>query len=187
MRCFISIDLPSKIKEEITKIEEKVQNLNEMSKLKIVKPENLHITLKFLGELTDNQINKIKQTLKGIKFESFKVKLNSVGVFPSLNYIRVLWVDVLPKKELIELQKKIDIILGEQGFRKNKNFETHITFARVKFIKNEEKARFIKEIKEIKVEPFEFEIKDFSLKKSTLTKEGPLYEDILRFKFQYQH
>ncbi|UZE93755.1 MAG: RNA 2',3'-cyclic phosphodiesterase [Candidatus Pacearchaeota archaeon] len=180
MRCFIAIDIPSEVREELARAEEVIRGFDKRAKLKIVEPENLHITIKFLGDLTDDQVNKAKEVLREIKFEPFKVKLNSFGIFPSLNFIRVVWVDVLPKEQLIELEKKIDDVISEKlGFRRNRNFETHITLARAKYIGD--KQKFVEGLKNITVSPIEFEIKNFSLKKSTLTREGPIYEDIIKF------
>lgn len=191
MRCFIAIDLPQEIKKELEKTEREIQKIADEAgaKLKIVKPENLHITLKFLGELPEEKVNKIKEVMKKVFEEEiklkppkpFKVKLNSIGTFPSLDYIKAVWVDVLPKEQIIEIEKKIDRTLEGIGFKENKNFEIHITLTRVKFIKN--KKRFLEGLKKITIEPIEFEIRNFSLKKSTLTKEGPIYEDIFKFDF----
>jgi len=177
MRVFIAIDLPEEVRKKLTESEKEIGILNQRAKLKIVKPENLHITVRFLGHISDDKVNKVKEALKKVKFEPFKVKLNNFGVFPSLKFIRVVWIDVLPKEQLIELENKIDKVLGDVGFKRTKNFETHITLARVKYLAD--KQGFIDGLKKITVDPIEFEIKNFSLKKSTLTREGPVYEDIL--------
>lgn len=178
MRCFIAIDLPEEARKELEKIQEQLKSPD--TKAKWVKPEQIHLTLKFLGELTDSQVNKVKDLLKGITFEPLKVKLNALGTFPTQTFVRVIWIDILPKEKLVELHEKIDSTLSEQGFRKEKRgFETHLTLARVKSIKD--KQALIEKLKEIKVRPIEFEIKNFKLKKSTLTKEGPIYEDIIAF------
>ena len=180
MRCFIAVDVSSEVKEELRKVEKELSNLDSGTRLKLVNPENLHITIRFLGDLTDTQINKVKEALKKVKFEPFKVKLNNFGVFPSINFIRVVWVNVLPKEQLIELEKEIDKVLGDVGFKRTKDFETHITLARVKYIKD--KKDFIEGLNKIVIKPIEFKIDGFSLKKSTLTREGPVYEDIFILK-----
>jgi len=178
MRCFIAIDLPTEIKKELKNIQEQISTNS--IKIKFVEPENLHLTFKFLGELTDNKINKIKEVLREIKFENFKVSLGSLGFFPSQNYIRVIWVDLKPKNQLEELYKKIESALVREGFRADKrNFETHVTLGRVKFVKD--KPGFIKTLNAIDVKPLEFQISSFSLKKSTLMRKGPVYENILKF------
>lgn len=180
MRCFIAIDLSDEVKRELSKVQEELQELKDV-KMRLVEPKKLHFTIKFLGEISDFQVNKVKQALKEIKFNAFSVKLNDLGTFPTLQYIRIIWVDAKPKEKLAELQQKIENVLSEQGFRKEKRFETHITLARVKFVGDKE--ALIKKLSEIKVKPIEFQIKSFALKKSMLTREGPVYEDIIIFPY----
>jgi 2'-5' RNA ligase len=178
MRTFIAIDLPEEARKEISKAQKQLADLKDL-KARFVNPEILHFTLKFFGELTDAQVNKVKEALKQIKFKPFKIKLNTLGVFSSQEFARVIWIDILPKEKLAELQYLIDAELEKISFRMEKNFETHITVARVKLVKD--KKALIEGLKKIKVKPIEFEIKSFSLKKSTLTEKGPVYEDILKF------
>lgn len=179
MRCFIAIDLPNEAKEELSRIQKEI---NEEAKLKFVEPQNLHLTLKFLGEISDAQVNKVKEALKGINFEKFSAMLSDIGIFPSPSYIRVVWVSLQPAQLLKELHDKIDSALASSGFKKENRFESHITLARVKAIKD--KKAFTKQIQTIKIKPIEFVADSFALKKSTLTKEGPIYADIVEFKFQ---
>ncbi|MEM4153044.1 MAG: RNA 2',3'-cyclic phosphodiesterase [Candidatus Pacearchaeota archaeon] len=175
MRCFLAIELPEKAKEELLKIQKELPE----AKMKFVEPENLHLTLKFFGELTDFQVSKVKETLKQIKFEKFKANLGNIGVFPSLSFVRVVWVSLEPSKKVKELHDLIDVTLRKEKFSQDKAFESHITLARVKFVRNKEE--FVKKLKEIKVKPIEFQIDKFYLKKSTLTKQGPIYETIKEF------
>lgn len=177
MRCFLAIELPEKIKDELLKIQEQIKDNN--IKMKLVEKENLHLTLKFFGELNDYQVNKIKESLKQIKFKKFKANLGILGVFPSLNFIRVAWISLEPSEKVKELHNEIDEVLEKEKFRKDKIFESHLTMARVKFIKN--KQELINKLKEIKIKPLDFEVSSFVLKKSTLTEKGPVYEDIIKF------
>jgi len=178
MRCFIAIDLPEKAKKELISVQKQIKSKNPDIKAVFVKPKVLHINLKFLGETDDAQAKKIKNALKKLKFEPFKIKLSQAGVFTP-QFIRVLWVDVSPKEQLVRLQQDIDSMLEKEGFKQERRFEAHITLARIKFVKD--KFEFVKNIEKIKVKPIEFEIKNFSLKKSTLTPEGPIYEDVIKF------
>lgn len=175
MRCFLAIKLPEEIKNEILKIQKQLPE----AKLKLVEPQNLHLTLKFLGNINDFQLNKIKEALKKIKFEKFRASLGDIGVFPSYDFIRVVWVGMEPSEKIKQLHEKIDFVIEKENFKQDKNFESHITLARIKFIKNKEE--FIKKLKEIKVKPIEFLVEKFSLEKSTLTREGPIYETIKEF------
>ena len=177
MRCFIAIDISEEVRKEIARIEDEIKSLEDISKLRIVEPKNLHLTLKFLGEIDDKQVNKVKESLKKVKIEKFKVKLNKLGVFTP-SYIKVVWIDIAPDKEIKELHERIDESLHKIGIKKDKGFESHITLARVKYVKD--KKRFMERIKNIKPKQIEFEIKNFILKKSTLTSNGPIYEDIIK-------
>lgn len=182
MRCFIAIDLSNEAKEELSRIQKEINGEAKLNKLKFVEPQNLHLTLKFLGEISDAQVNKIKEALKSISFEKFSAMLGDIGIFPSPSYIRVVWICLQPAQLLKELHDKIDSTLASSGFKKENRFESHITLARVKTIKD--KKTFAKQLQTLKVEPIEFSINSFILKKSTLTKEGPIYADIVEFKLQ---
>ncbi|MCX8194018.1 MAG: RNA 2',3'-cyclic phosphodiesterase [Candidatus Pacearchaeota archaeon] len=175
MRYFLAIDLPEEAKVALMKVQKQLPE----AKFKLVEPENLHLTLKFFGELSDFQVNKVKEALSKIKFEKFKASLGSIGVFPSSNFVRVVWVSMEPIDKVKELHNLIDVALEKQKFSQDKAFESHITLARVKFIKNKEE--FVKKLKEIKANSIEFQVNKFSLKKSTLTKQGPIYETIKEF------
>lgn len=172
MRCFLAVDLPKKVKDEIEKIQKQLPEKD----LKKVEKENLHLTLKFFGEIDDKKINEIKEKIKDFKFEKIKCNLGTIGVFPSSSFIRVVWVSLEPQDKIKELAKKINEKLNSRDDR----FESHITLARIKFLKN--KKEFIEKLKEIKVNPIEMTIDSFSLKKSTLTEKGPVYETIIEFK-----
>ncbi|MEM2956172.1 MAG: RNA 2',3'-cyclic phosphodiesterase [Candidatus Pacearchaeota archaeon] len=171
MRCFIAIDLPKEVKKEISEIQTKLPE----GKLLFVKPEIAHLTIKFLGEVDDYKLNRIKEILKKLHFKKFKAKLSNIGVFTP-HFIKVVWVKLEPEKEFEEIHNLIDNSLSLENFKKDKKWESHVTLARVKHIKN--KNEFIKKLNEIKVKPIEFNVDNITLKKSILTPEGPIYEDI---------
>lgn len=172
MRTFIAIDLPEEVKQYLKGLQKQLGN----AKLTLVK--DFHLTLKFLGEVSEEKIEEIKLLLREIKFKAFKTRLTNIGVFPSENYIRVVWVG-LEEGDIKKLQKDVDDKL-QKMFPKEKRFSAHLTLARVKFVDNKEK--FIDSIKKIKVDKKEFDVCEFKLKKSTLTKQGPVYEDLEVFK-----
>ncbi|MEM2089521.1 MAG: RNA 2',3'-cyclic phosphodiesterase [Candidatus Pacearchaeota archaeon] len=175
MRTFIAIDLPGNVKDELVKVQEQFKSI---VRAKFVEKENFHLTLKFLGELSDYQVNQVKEALRKIKFEKFQATLGSCGFF-SPSFIRVLWVALEPRDKFFELHKKIEEALSSLNLKKeNGKFESHVTLARIKSI---EKEKFLRKIKEVEVKPLVFDVKAFSLKKSTLTEKGPIYEDILKF------
>jgi len=169
MRCFLAIDLNDEIKESIYSILKNYEN-----GIKKVEKENLHITLHFFGELPENDVKKISETLNSVKFHPFRIKIKGIGAFPSFNYIRVLWVGV-KSDELKNLVREIYNAL-ELPMKK---FESHITIARVKRKPSKELMDIIERYKHVDVG--EQVVDKFVLKKSILTPNGPIYEDIKEF------
>lgn len=173
MRLFIAIEIPDNIKEYITKIQGKIETTS--NKIRFVNKNKIHLTLKFLGEVQPDKTEEIKEILKKISFKPFYVCLDEIGVFPSESYIRVIWVGLKPENDILELQKNIDEKL-KKLFKKEKNFKSHLTLARVKFI--DDKNNFIGKLKKIDIEDEKFNVENFKLIKSTLTREGPIYDDL---------
>lgn len=170
MRLFIAIDLDNE--EYFKDIQKQIDSEN--AKINLTKA--YHLTLKFLGEVSAAKVQKIKEALNKINLESFKIKTTKIGVFPNANFVRVIWIGMEPENEIIELKNKVDDCLSDL-FRKEKDFKPHLTLARVKFVKD--KGKFIENLRKIKIEEKEFEIKNIKLIRSTLTPDGPVYEDLL--------
>jgi 2'-5' RNA ligase len=174
MRLFISVDIPDEVKEEILKIQKEIKDLGRLS---LSPKENIHITLKFLGEAEPDKITEILDT---INFKDFSVTSDRFGFFPNDNYISVIWLGFKEDNELKDLQKEIDEKLSIL-FRQEKNFITHATIARVKSIPFENKGK-IKLLKERKVPNITFKVSSFKLMNSTLASEGPVYDVLKEFK-----
>ena len=172
MRLFIAINF-NELKDYFIELQKLLPSNARLSFTK-----DFHLTLKFLGEIQPNNAEKIISALKNVKFHKFEVFLNSIGIFPTENYIRVVWVGLNPEEKVIELQGSIEKSL-EKMFRKEKDFKAHITLARVK--EPEDKKSFVERVKSIKVESKKIEVKDFRLVKSTLTSKVPVYEDLAVF------
>lgn len=176
MRCFIAVNLPGEVKE---KIGEATKNLEDRG-MKKVASENLHLTLKFLGEVNEKRVEEVKKKLREIKFEKFLVSFRGVGCFPNRDFIKVVWLGVEEgRKNLIDLQKVIDEKLSEIGFKKERKFEPHLTVARVKFLRD--KGKFVEELNKIRFEE-QFEVESFELMESVLQKEGPTYKKVESFR-----
>jgi len=177
MRCFIAFEIPEEVKKVL--IEAQSQLDKDMAKLSLTK--DFHLTLKFLGEIDENKVEEIKKKLSEIKFDSFETSLTDIGVFPGEDYIRVVWIGLGdPKNAIKELQHEIDEKLQKLGFEKDERFHPHVTLARVKF--TEDRESLLKNLKEITFEKKSFKVNEFKLKKSTLTGEGPIYEDLAVFR-----
>lgn len=164
MRTFISINISEEIRKEIKKIQD---FLPEFSGKK-TELENLHLTLKFLGEINIEKLEEVKERLREIKIEKFKTEIDEIGIF-SPNFIRIVW---LHMKDCNNLQKQIDNALINL-FEPEKRFMGHLTIARIKKLKD--KKEFLQELKKIKFGKIKFKVDKFYLMKSELTAEGPRY------------
>ncbi len=172
MRAFIALDLPNEVIGEIRKIQKTLKKKNIFIG-KSTEPDNLHLTLKFLGEIDEDKIEIVKKRLKEIDFEGFYAETGEVGVF-SKSFIKIIWVKLNGKK-IWELQKEIDDKL-EGLFEKEERFMSHVTIARVKHVPD--KKGFLEYLKSIKPRKIKFYCDRFYLKKSELKPEGPVYEVI---------
>jgi len=170
-RCFIALDLPREAINEIKKIQKLIWEKTLFTG-KLTESENLHLTLKFLGEVSDEKIKEIKKRLKETEFDEFEVEFGKVGVF-SRKYIRIIWIELLGK--VFNLQKEIDNKL-KGLFEPEHRFMSHITIARVKSVRD--KKGLISYVESIKPKKVKFKISKFFLKKSELKPSGPEYRDL---------
>ncbi len=177
MRVFIAVPIEDEARREISS---KFEHLREFgaASLKLVESKNIHLTLRFLGELSEEQVEKIREKLREIKFESFVAETGEVGFFPSENYIKVIFVEFISEK-VKELKMLVDKKLLESGFPLETDFVPHITVARVKAVKDRE--TFLNKIRGIKIKKQEFEVNKFLLMKSELTPQGPIYKVLEEF------
>ena len=169
MRLFLAIDLPERAKDDIISVQ---KQLKTFVKAKYVEKENLHITLKFLGDVENM---KSLDPLNDVRFQPFKASLSNIGAFPNPNYIKVIWVGIKQGSDrIIQLHDEIE---SKIPFEKDKDYHPHVTLARVKS-RVDERAK--KTINSIFLND-EFEISKFVLYKSTLTPAGPVYEQVASF------
>ena len=170
MRWFIGIDLSVDATQEI----ERLQRIIKPHFIgKITSSENLHLTLKFLGEIEDTTLDYVKKELSTIKHQSFELTLNELGVF-SQQFIKMVWVKV----STVPLQSLIDNYLKDI-FEPEHRFMGHITIARVKRI--EDKQSFLKLINNTTINKIIFTVREFYLKESILTNKGPIYKVIDKY------
>jgi len=168
-RAFISIDFPQEVIKEIARLNPLINSQQFIGKQ--TELENIHLTLKFLGEISQEQIKQTKQQLSKIKFPKFQAKLLHIGTFSKHENPKIIWIKI-GSKQLHELQSKIDESLF-QLFPKEKRFMSHLTIARIKHAKDSKS--FINYINNISIKPLKFPITNFKLKSSTLNPVGPIY------------
>src|SRR3989338_3133701 len=164
MRAFIAIDIGENLKNKLSQIQE---NLKECDlDFKWVKPENLHLTLKFLGEIEEKKLLEIKKIIEETAFsqKSFKLSFETFGFFPDSRRPRVFFVSTDNQDLLKTLVQQLEINLGKiglpcpacrqaggrQGFPAENRFQSHLTLARIKVRKNLE--TLLENLEKIKLE-----------------------------------
>ena len=172
MRTFVAIEVNNNVLDSIQQIQSKL-NL----KAKPVELHNMHFTVQFLGEISEEMLRKISDVLNGMEFSTFSVTFASIGAFPKPNSPRVIWVGVNDGVNKLEkLAETIRSKLSDVGFSPDKKFKPHVTIFRVK--------NRIEDLptKLEKFSSYSFgkqEISEIKLKKSELTPNGPIYTDLL--------
>ncbi len=171
IRSFICIDLPDEIIKEVAR----VQSLLEKQKFtgKLTELENLHLTLKFLGEIDEIKLNQVKERLSKIKFQPLSLKLDKAGNFNYKGSPKIVWIKIAG--DAFNFQKQVDESL-ENLFPKEERFMSHLTVARIKHVKD--KKGFIEYINDLNPKKLEFTIDRFKLKSSELRTLGPVYKTI---------
>ncbi len=171
MRLFIAVDVPPEVKRAVGRAQ---KELPEKGGLKRVELPMMHITLKFLGEVSPRMLDRVDGVLREISFSPFRVKVRGVGVFPNKKYIRVVWAGC-EGQELAGLAGKMNEKLG--GMFPEDTFSPHITMARVKrdlvlddYLKKYGNERF-----------GEFSVREFHLVESVLGPGGAKYNTLATY------
>jgi len=173
MRCFLAIELSDEIVEGL----ENLKRNFKIDGIKLVERENLHITVKFLGEIEEKTVEDIKGM--DLSLEPVESRIRGLGVFPNENYIRVIWVGA---SNLVPLFEEVDKRLQDLNFKREREYVPHITIGRVKFLKD---RKLLKE----RIEKYRdidlgtLYVDSIVLMKSTLTRSGPIYEVLERWDF----
>lgn len=171
-RAFVCIEFSDEVVKEVARVQGLVGKIKFTGKM--TELENLHLTLKFLGEIDDVVLEKVRERLKKVEFEEMELKLGRSGMFSRRGVPRIVWIKI-EGKQIFELQKRVDGAL-EGLFKPEERFMSHLTVARVKYVKD--KKGFLEHVRGIKVRPVGFDVKGFSLKSSELKTVGPVYRDL---------
>lgn len=184
MRAFVAIELSNEIRGSLAQIESHLKYSG--ADVKWVEKDNIHLTLKFLGEITEEKNEKIKYILDEIakQTKSFELSLKIskegpcpfLGAFPNLDHPRVLWVGL--DKGAVEsrlIAEKIDDALLKIGFQKeSRPFAAHLTIGRVRSPKNKEALK--EKISNLQLKAYSLQLIDaITLFQSKLTPKGPIY------------
>lgn len=171
MRIFVAVPLPDELKERLGRLGKEI----EQDGIKPVNPGNMHITLKFLGDTDEKKLGDIEKSLREVSFSRFTCNAKNIGVFPSQEYIRVVWAGAESGNAMESLAEKVNDVLD--GYGEKEQFSSHITIARVK--RRVELGGFLE--KHAKDDFGSFEVSRFELMQSELRKEGPVYSVLASF------
>jgi len=181
IRSFIAFDLKNdNVLNRIAAAQKLLIQTN--ADLKLVEPSNIHITLRFLGGISLEIVDKIYAVMKNVKFSPFNVRLSGLGVFPTLNYPRVVWAGITDgAQQLTSIFEQLEPQIHELGFVPDpKGFTPHLTIARVRSGAN--KQRLVDLV--TKQANYDFGIiraDCLRLKKSQLSPKGPTYSTLKEY------
>ncbi len=195
LRLFIALELPSQLRNHLAQVIEQLRR-NDNHAVKWVTPNNMHLTLKFLGETPLEKIEEIKTAIGKTVTDTtsaggaFKLQSTTLGAFPNLNRPRVFWTGCIGDdlRLMSELAGAIDDTLCDLGFEKEERaFKAHLTLGRVRRPRPGAKApdvgELVERLKNYDYAPVDFEINRLCLFESELTREGPIYTVLESWEF----
>lgn len=183
MRAFVAIDVPSRVLDALVEFQEELSATG--GDFKLVERENLHFTVKFLGEIGEAQVPEVLSRLGELKLPKGVVDVRGAGAFPNPRSPRVIWAGVAPESEEVigPIAREVIGTLEGIGERDDRPFQAHITLGRVRTPRN---SREIGEFIE-KHSGRSFgaaELSELKLKSSRLTPSGPVYNDVGVFRLE---
>lgn len=184
LRTFIAVELSEEIRAVLEDIQGRLKIFH--ADIKWVEPSNIHLTLKFLGDVQLKDIPLLTETLRPALKEITPIptELTELGAFPDLRHPRVLWAGLRDEDgRIAQLADAIETALGKIGYKKEqRDFKAHVTLGRVRSLKNI--APLVKGLQEYRLPPKTAQvIAGITLFKSTLTPSGPIYEILEKFNF----
>ena len=183
IRSFIAIELPEELKLKLARLQETLGQDNEKW-VKWVDPNRIHLTLKFLGSIGVDRIDRITRAMEAAtqRIPPFHLEVSNLGAFPNLKRVQVVWVGVGEEIDrLRELQQRLDSHLVPLGFTaETREFSAHLTLARLRNQATPQERQRLGQL--IATTRFEtthtIEVEAINLMKSQLTREGAIYSKI---------
>ena len=187
MRLFIAIELPDLVKGMLSDLVGELRP--KLKGWRWIRVENLHLTIKFLGELDEQDLNMVQECLRVCickkAIAPIRFQIASIGVFPSIRHPSVLWCGMLEEERVLQmLAADLENDLEKIGFQKEeRSFHPHITIARAS--KKDPAIIVQRDIEMYKERVFAaFDATMISLLKSSLTPQGAIYETLFQVPFK---
>lgn len=189
IRAFIAIELPHDIQQCLGKVSTELKQQAKDAPVRWVAPENIHLTIKFLGDVSVNNIEVLKDMLlaETLKQEPFEISMGGLGAFPNTRHPRVIWVGVEAPEELYSLQRAIEMQSIRLGYSPDKRpFSAHLTLGRVARHASPAQVRIISKV--INNYHLGFlgvaRVDHIALFKSDLKPTGPIYSRLFEAPFK---
>lgn len=180
IRAFVALKLPENIISSIKKIQEDLKLYR--FPVRWVRPEKMHLTIKFFGEIAESDIKNIGAAMNNCagSYAPLSLSAKGVGVFPGIAHPRVIWAGISGEASLLfDLRNALENRFEEIGFKKeDRPFKGHLTLGR--FRERVDSGKLIEALR--KFQSFESEIfvaEKIYLYKSDLSPEGPVYTELL--------
>lgn len=185
LRLFVAVDLPGQVREALGRFQGELKRQN-LSDLRWVRPQGIHVTLKFLGETPAGKVADIRKALADATMcrRWFRLAMGEPGTFGNRRGPRVLWLDVIGDVEpLQELQAAVEEALVGVGFPpEDRRFSPHLTLARVRQPAPPGMAERVDQaLREVTPPRAEFDVREVVLMRSTLQPSGAVYERLAAF------
>jgi 2'-5' RNA ligase len=178
IRSFIAFDLDNpQVRGKLTEAQNLLSKTD--ADVKLVEPQNIHVTMRFLGDITPSMMDKIDKEMQAVVFKPFDAEIKGIGAFPNPKYARVVWAGIQQgAEEFGKIFSQLEPRLRSLGFAPDsKGFNPHLTIARVRSGRNKENlARFLSEMNTFEFGKIRAEV--LRLKKSVLTPRGPIYSTL---------
>ena len=184
-RIFTAIDISDEAREKVSVYIESLRRDFQDLRVGWEKSEKLHLTLKFFGDVYENELENVQKIAENTasQMSSFKLKISSNGVFPNLSKTKILWLGLEDESDCL---KKTNEIFEKEcekfGFAKeNRNFKPHLTIAR---LREPEKSKKLAEIHlQNEFPPIEFSAESLVIYESKLLSNGSIYRKLRSFNF----
>ncbi|MEK7280959.1 MAG: RNA 2',3'-cyclic phosphodiesterase [Chloroflexota bacterium] len=184
MRAFIALELPQEIKTALFELQDKLR-AEGRDFVAWVRGEGIHLTLKFLGDVSEDQLPPIKDALAIIaqRGAPLSLELSMTGLFPNPQHLRVVWVGLAGDiAGLVNLQQQIEQALIPLGFpTEARPFSAHLTLGRLKETTAEAGRRFGQQVLALPVARTSFQVRLLTLMQSQLNPHGAIYTTLAQF------